>query len=128
MGGEEFTLYSNGYFIVPKERAITEYMSEDIKESVNSLTPNAIQLLQTFSAIFCSENEDYGKVGDNQVVYFGYVTDISVQDNGIKIHYLTIKQIPQNIFNENLDEFILCGTTSFNELNRTHWCVKRNNF
>ncbi|MCC8014031.1 MAG: hypothetical protein LIO87_02455 [Eubacterium sp.] len=127
IGGEEFTAYKNGYFMVPKDRALTEYMSADIKDEIDSLTPEAIQRVKSFPAIFCSENRQYGKADDDQEAFFGFITEISVQDNGIKIHYLSMYPVHQDLLNERRDEFNIAGTNYFTELNRTHWCVKRNN-
>ena len=50
-----------------------------------------------------------------------------IQDNGIKIYYTIITAIPQQILNEQCFELGICGTRSFNELNRTHWALKQIN-
>lgn len=127
MGGQEFPAYDRGYFMVSKDRALTEYMSPDIKDEFASLSPKAIEKIKTFPAIFCSENKDYGKAGDGQIAQFGYVTGITVQDNGIRIHFITIRPLYQSSLNEILYELSIMGNNQFNEFNRTHWCIKRNN-
>lgn len=125
LGGEEFSGFEKGHFTIMKERALTEYMSPDIKDFVDSLSSEAIELIKTFPAIFCSENDQYGTCADSQIAYLGLVTDIKVQDNGIKVYYQTLYDLPQKRLNEIIFDLGISGTDSFNEFNRTHWCIKR---
>lgn len=53
--------------------------------------------------------------------------DIKVQDNGVKIYFRPLNFIPQQRLNDLAFELGIRGTTAFNELNRTHWLIKRIN-
>ena len=122
--GEKFV---ENYFLVPKDRALTESTNDELKTKYASLTPEAIECLKRYPAIFADENHSYGKTDDAQDAYLGFVNDIKIQDNGIKVYYSIITAIPQQILNEMCFEFGIGGARSFNELNRTHWALKQIN-
>lgn len=124
LGGEDFSLFSSGSFIVPKERALTLYMTQELKAQFDTLNPEAIEQIKTFPSIFSSENDEFGTCSTTQKAYLGIVKDIKIQDNGIKIYYQTIHELPQKRLNELLSELSLYGTTEYNELNKTHWAIK----
>lgn len=115
------------YFLVPKDRALTESTNDELTEKYATLKAEAIEELKNYPAIFAAENHLYGKTDDEQDAYFGIVKDIKIQDNGIKIYYTIITAIPQQVLNEQMLEFGIGGAKSFNELNRTHWALKQIN-
>lgn len=124
-GGEIFTAFANGYVMVDKRRALTEEVSPDIKDAVNTLHARAIEFVKTLPTIFADENTVYGKSDDTQMAFFGMVTDVRVQDNGIKVFYQLLNPLPQKRLNEIIDKLAIRGTSNFNELDRTHWTIKR---
>ena len=122
----EETFYDQGHFYVTKDRALNSKLTSDyIRDKVNGLEPEAIEQIKTFPAIFCSENHEMGKTDDDQMAYYGLVTDVKVQDNGIKIYYRVLNALQQKILNENLFDLGIDGNDKFNELNHTHWAIKR---
>lgn len=127
IGGEIFNQFSNGHFLIDKRRALTEDVSLDIKDSVNTLHPEAREFVKTLPAIFADENMLYGKSDDTQMAFFGFVTEVRIQDNGIKIFYQTLNAIPQKRLNEMIDNLAIRGHKGFNEFDRTHWTIKRIN-
>lgn len=127
MGGETFSAFSSGHFLVPKDRALTECVSPDIKTTVSSFDVDTIEFLKTLPAIFMSENESYARFGDTQQAYFGMVSDVRVQMNGIKICYQTLNAIPQRRLFDLMRELDILGRPSFSELSRTHWAIKHVN-
>ena len=60
-----------------------------------------------------TENHSYGKNDEAHYAHYGIITDIKVQDNGIKIYYQFLKSIPQQKLNELLFELGLQGNSSF---------------
>ena len=124
IGGEEF---HGEHFIVPKDRALTESMSDELKKQFSSLSAEAISQIRTFPSLFASENRQYGRTDDAHIAYFGLVTDVKIQDNGIKIYFHMFSGIPQQKLNELAFELALGSAASYNELNRTHWAIKRVN-
>lgn len=127
MGGESFTDWQSGHFIVPKDRALTENISSDIKDTVFSLSLEAIELIKTFPAIFASENTVYGTSDDTQLAYYGFVTGVSIQNNGIKIYYQPLNRLSQKRLNEIIFNLGIHGNSKYNEFSRTHWTIKRIN-
>ena len=70
--GEKF---EDDYFLVPKDRALTESTNNELKTKYASLTPEAVEGLKRYPAIFADENHSYGKTDDAQDAYFGYNGD-----------------------------------------------------
>ena len=58
---------------------------------------------------------------------YGMLTDIKVQDNGIKVYYQGLNPVPQQKLNELAAELGFGKASSFNELNRVHWAIKKVN-
>lgn len=119
--------FGDGHFTVPKDRALTEHMSSETEAQFSSLSDDAISQIKTFPSLFASENHRYGKTDDDHQAYFGIVTDVKIQDNGIKVYFHAWSTISQQILNEIAFKLALQGASSFNELNRTHWAIKRVN-
>ena len=119
--------YEGAYFIVPKDRALTESTSQEMKDLCASLSPEAIAIIKTFPAIFCSENRHYSKTDPDHMAFYGYVTDIKVQDNGIKVYFTKLNQLPQQVLIDLSYELSIAGAKSYTELSRTHWAIKRIN-
>lgn len=115
------------HFLVRKDRALTESTAKELKEKYAALTPEAISIIKTFPAIIATENRQYGKTGSEHKAVYGIITDIKVQDNGIKIYYQVLNWVPQQKLNELTAELGIEGTTCFNELNRMHWAIKKVN-
>ena len=119
--------FSDGHFIVPKDRALTESMTPENKAQFSALSDETIARIRTFPSIFASENHYFGKTDDDHCAIFGLVSEVRIQDNGIKIHFRSLWPIQQQRLNEILFQLAIDGTTSFNELDRTHWAIKRVN-
>jgi len=97
------------------------------KEQFSALSDAAISLIKTFPPLFASENHHYGKTDADHNAIFGLVSGVRIQDNGIKIHFQPLWPIPQQRLNEIAYQLAIQGASSFNELNRTHWAIKRLN-
>ncbi len=119
--------YEEPCFIVPKNRALTESTSQEMKDLCASLSPEAIAIIKTFPAIFCSENHHYAKTDPDHMAYYGYVTDIKVQDNGVKVYFTKLNQLPQQVLIDFSEELCIGGAKSYTELSHTHWAIKRIN-
>lgn len=123
IGIEEF---DKPYFMVPRERALNQYMTDETKKRFDALTPEMIEEIKTLPSLFLAENRPYGRADDDQRVIYGFVSDVKIYDNDVKIYFCGYKSdIVQQRVNELLDELGLYGNNSFNELNRTHWAIKR---
>lgn len=119
--------YAEPSFIVPKDRALTESTSQEIKDRCAALTPEAIEIIKTFPALFCSENHHFATTDPDHTAYYGYVKDIKIQDNGIKVYFQILNPIPQQVLIDHSEELCIGGARSYTELCRTHWAIKRIN-
>ena len=121
--------FQENFFLISKDRALTtsEGVAADISEQFAPLTPEAQATIKTFPSIFASENHKYGSTDEAHLAQFGVVTDIRIQENGIKIYFQRFCAIPQQRLNEIMFSLAIKGSSSFNELNRTHWAIKRLN-
>ena len=119
--------YDGPTFIVPKNRALTESTSDEMKARCAALTPEALEIVKTFPALFCSENHNFTKTDPDHMAYYGYVTDIKVQDNGIKIYFTKLNALPQQVLIDLAADLCIGGAKAYNELSRTHWAIKRIN-
>ena len=112
-------------FIFDPKRALTEGMSDELKEEFSTLSDEAIEKIKTFPTLFANENTAYGHTDEEQTLGFGYIRQIKVRQAGIKIYPHILYLIPQQRLNEALMELDLWGDNTFNEFNRTHWSIKK---
>ena len=118
--------YTKGYFMVDGSRALTECIAPDLKEKYGKLnTPEIIDELMSFPALFTSENHSYGSTDETHIAYFGIVTGIKVREYGVQVYFQILTQIPQQRLNERSLELGFNNRYFTNELNRTHWTIKR---
>ena len=124
IGAEE---YKDPWFLVPKDRALTESTSPEMKERCASLSPDAVETIKSFPALFCSENHNYTRTDPDHIAYYGYVLDIKMQDNGIKVYFRILNELPQQALIDLSEQLCIGRANSFTELCRTHWAIKRVN-
>lgn len=122
--------FENPYFNVPRERALIECMSNETKNQFfgwdNNNTPEIKRRILTLPSLFMAENNQYGNADDGQNVIFGFVTDFKIYEKDVKVYYYGYSlKISQKRLNELLKELQLYGDNNFNEMNRTHWSIKR---
>lgn len=123
VGGEEF---DKPYFKMPRDRSLCECMSEETKIRFTGMTQENKQEIITMPTLFMAENNRYGNADNDQRVIYGFVSDYKIYENDVKIYYSGYKlDIPQVRLNEMLEELQLYGDNRFNEMNRTHWAIKR---
>jgi len=117
-----------GSFLVRGDRVLERgYTDKEIRDAFIYMTEADRENIKSYPALFMTENHDYGKTDEGQMAYWGRVTGISPHGQDTKIRYHFIKEIPQQKLNGLLEELCLLGANCFNELNRTHWAIKRVN-
>lgn len=126
IGGETVC---DSFFLIQKDRAITvsECVAPEVSAQFAALTPEAISIIKTFPSLVATENRHYGRTDDDHLAMFGFVTDVRIQENGIKVHFQKLCSIPQQRLNEIAANLAINGASAFNELNRMHWTIKRIN-
>lgn len=121
--GADFT--QSTPFTVEAARALTEYMDDDLKAEFATLSPDIIERVKSFPCIFANENADYGHTDEDQTLGYGYIQQIKVRRDGIKIYPQILYLLPQQRLIEALFELDIRGSSSFNEFNRMHWSIKK---
>lgn len=123
LGTEEF---DKGYFKIPRTRALCEYMTEETKQLFSVMTVPVMERIKTLPSLFMQENQQYGAAGVDQQAIYGFVSDIKIYDDSIKIYFTGYRvDIPQQRLNELNEELAISAHKAYSELNRTHWAIKR---
>lgn len=122
VGVEEF---DKPHFRIMRSRSLNGCMSDETRKKFDPPTPETISDIKRMPSLFMAENRNYGRADDDQVVIYGFVSDVKIYDNDIKIYHSGFATFEQQRINELLDELGLIGDDKFNELNRTHWAIKR---
>ena len=121
----EIALSESAPFTIEASRALTEYMDADLKTEFSTLTPEALNKIKTFPCLFANENTAYGHTDEEQNLGYGYIRQLKVRRDGIKIYPQIEYLLPQQRLNEALFELDIRGSSSFNEFNRMHWSIKK---
>ena len=119
-------LFKGKYFVVPKDKAITESTPSDLMR-LAYLTQECIDTVKTFPAIFASQNHSYARTDDGHRAFFGIVRNVEVKEDGIWIYFYKMRKVRQQTLNECTAAFGIDGTEFKNELDSTHWSIKRIN-
>jgi len=105
------------YIIIARQRALKEYISDDVRSEFSTLDEKAVEKIKKMPAIISSERED----DDGQQAAFAFITDIKIQDNGYKIYFQRFFTIPFSFLIENQSALAMHNF----ELTRTHWTIKK---
>ncbi len=113
VGNDTFWDKSPAFF--PKERCLCEYISPEYKQKYYNLTPDNLEEVAKYPCIFTYER------GYQKDAYIGYIDNISVRSNNVRIDFtLTENRIAFDTF-INLSQLLDLGPW---ELGRTHWTLK----
>ncbi|MEG1502355.1 MAG: hypothetical protein RR370_03090 [Synergistaceae bacterium] len=112
-------------FTMDAKRALTEYTDDDLKSRYATLSDDMIEELKSFPCIFANENTNYGHTDEEQTLAYGYIRQIKVRRDGIKIYPHIVYLLSQQRLNEALFDLDIRGSSAFNEFNRMHWSIKK---
>ena len=114
----------NWRFTMPKDRSLRSN-SDNVKKFAD-LTPEAIAQIKTFPSLFMNENTQYGgRTSPEQEAYYGFVTDLRVQENGIiKVRFRCDAKMNQQQINDIVRMLDIHEGSGIMELNHTHWTIK----
>lgn len=124
--GDAFDIKTDQPFKVECDRALNEYMDSDLKSLFLPLNNDTtIDHIKHLPCLFANENRHYGFTDEEQVIGFGYVRDIKLRREGLKIYPHVMYLLKQQMINEAMFELDIRGSSSYNELNRMHWSIKK---
>lgn len=109
--------FPSDHILVDPSRALTEYISDDVKAEFGGWTPEKIEKIKKLPAIISQERDGT----DEQQAVFAFITNIKAQDNGIKVYYQKYFPIPFSFLKDNLSDLAMY----LFELTRTHWTIKK---
>lgn len=109
---------------IHKQRVLTG--DSDIVKRLADFSEESRTRLKTFPSLIMNENTEYaGRTDPDQIAYFGFITDIKVQQNGlVRVKFRCVAEISQQAINENSDALDIFGGNGLMELNHTHWTIK----
>ena len=104
--------------LVDTERALTEYISDDVK---NTFSLDDTERMSGIQVLMMPEIQDTEK---EQTAMVGMLTKVKKQDNGVVLYIQKGQTFPSVKVKENMELF---GISHMFELNRTHWTIKKIN-
>lgn len=117
-----FEPFSGDHFLVPNDRALSEYITDDVRSRFAALDDAAISEIKMLPSIIV---EEFSKgSGSDKSAVFAFVTDIRKQQNGVLVHFQRYYPIPVKVLLDNSYEL---GTNRGFESFRTHWTIKNIN-
>ena len=117
-----FDPFVSDHLLVPKDRALTEYMTPELKSRFSALDDDAIAEIKKFPSIIVDE---YSRTTPNDKnSAFAFVTNVRKQQNGVMVYFQRFFPIPIKLLLEN--ECALDTVNGF-ESYRTHWAIKNIN-
>lgn len=126
LGGSESFNTLEGSFVVRNDRVLeSPYTDKAIRDTFIYMTDADRETIMSYPALFMTENHNYGRTDESQMAYWGRVTGISPHGQDTKVKYQLYRNIPQQIINGLSERLCLLVANCFNELNRTHWAIKR---
>jgi hypothetical protein len=123
IGGEKF---DGGSFTVAKDRALVTAIEPDVKKRFFNLRDDSVvEWILSMPSLFMSENIDFMRSRPGQKAFFGRVTDLAIEPNGIRISFEAGIQIFQQSITDISHDLGIVGNPGCSELNNTHWTIKR---
>jgi hypothetical protein len=115
---------SNGRFTMPKDRSLRG--ESEIVKKIADLNAESIEIIKSLSSIFLNENTKYGGLtSPEQEAYFGFVTDLKIQENGLlKVRFRWEAKVYQQKINEIAHLLDIYQGSGVMELNHTHGAIK----
>ena len=119
--------YDGPTFIVPKNRALTESTSDEMKARCAALTQRRLRLLRLFQHCFVvriiiskNRSRSHGLLR----LCDGYKKCRIMES---KIYFTKLNALPQQVLIDLAADLCIGGAKAYNELSRTHWAIKRIN-
>ena len=109
--------FPTDHILVDPERALTEYITDEVRELFGGWTPDKIEKIKKLPAVITQERDGT----DGQQAVFAFITNIRKQENGIKVYYQRYYPIPFSLLWVNMREM---GIAHQFEYTRTHWTIK----
>ena len=98
-------------------------MEDAVKAMFSTLTDEIQKQVLTFPSVFANENiSGYDHTDEDQLLELGYIRQIKIRRDKIKLYSQVLCLLPQQRFNEACFDL---GIQSGYELHRAHWSIKK---
>lgn len=111
-------------FCIIKEQALTFAPDKITNDKYKYLTKESIESIKQFPCIFASRNHLTDTTDENHYAYFGFISDVKVLKDEIKIMYYMIAPIKQLSLLSIMDQLKIIKKHMNNEFNKIHWTIK----
>ena len=108
--------WDSSHYEFERGRSVVEYTAAEIRERYKAFNEKSIKELKSFPCLFVLENEQ-------RESRIGYITDIHVRQNTVKIHFELDSIFPPLSIGAIEDIRVDIDLGQW-ELSRTHWAVK----
>jgi hypothetical protein len=109
--------FPSDHILVERDRALTEYITDEVKELFCGWTPEKIEKIKKLPAIITRERD---RSDEQQEAVFAFIKDVRPQENGIKVYFQKYYPIPLSLLWGNMRELAMYQF----EFTRTHWTIK----
>lgn len=108
--------FPSDHITVNSSRALTEYISDEVKTEFGGWSAEAIGKIKKLPAIISMERDGSAE----QQAVFAFIKEVRKQENGIKVYFQKYYPIPLSLLWENMRELAMYQF----EFTRTHWTIK----
>ena len=92
---------------------------------VGGCSPESGVVTVSKEALIMGKNKHYGRADASQNAVYGFITDIIELDEAVELHFQVLNRIPQQTVLSLADSLAIRRTYAWNELDDTHWAVKK---
>ena len=106
---DEIDLYNTQPFTLSIDRSLKEYMGDELVKEFPISSSETQKRVLTFPSIFANENVSYGHTNEKQLLGLGYIRQLKVRHEAVKIYPHIIYLLPQQRLNESLFDLDIQG-------------------
>lgn len=122
---------SCGTIFIPIRKMLKiEYTDINISKQFIPLVPKSRIAVKKFPSVFAAENkliDGYNEIDPEQSVYIGYIKDIDIKSDTLKISFDAPLVLQQTSLVNLSDKLCLVKKMRFSELEDSHWAIKKVN-
>lgn len=122
---------SYGTIFIPIRKMLRiEYTDINISKQFIPLVPKSRIAVKKFPSVFAAENkliDGYNEIDPEQSVYIGYIKDIDIKSDTLKISFDAPLVLQQTSLVNLSDKLCLVKKMRFSELEDSHWAIKKVN-
>ena len=113
------------HFIVPIDAVFAEGTTDELIDQFLPITEERKEKLKCYPAVFVPVNKEFGaNANADDVVVFGKIKDITVQENGVFVEFFETGDIDKGELYEQSELLGLGKPRAIPEFKNVHWAIK----